>query len=69
MSKDTSRHIHHVPANGGPCISYTGNSINLKLTAEESSGELTVLDVAGRLLAIAKIVDGLLIPTKVLATS
>jgi mannose-6-phosphate isomerase-like protein (cupin superfamily) len=44
MSKDTSRHIHHVPANGGPCISYTGNSINLKLTAEESSGELTVME-------------------------
>jgi len=36
--------MHYVPANGGPCISYTGNSINLKLTAAESAGELTVME-------------------------
>jgi tRNA pseudouridine55 synthase len=46
-----------------------GQRIAAPTCPAESSGELTVLDVAGRLLAIAKIVDGLLIPTKVLATS
>jgi len=29
---------------GGPCITYTGNAINVKLTAVESAGELTVIE-------------------------
>jgi mannose-6-phosphate isomerase-like protein (cupin superfamily) len=44
MSKDSSRHMHHVPPNEGPCITYTGNVMNLKLTAAESGGELTVIE-------------------------
>lgn len=44
MSSDSSRRIHHVPVNGGPCVVYPGNRINLKLTAAESGGELTVME-------------------------
>jgi quercetin dioxygenase-like cupin family protein len=41
---DLSRRIHHVAPNGGPCISYTGNVMHVKLTAKESGGELTVIE-------------------------
>ena len=44
MTSDGSRRIHHVPPNGGPCISYSGQVMHLKLTAAESGGELTVIE-------------------------
>ena len=44
MAGDPSRHIHHVPPNGGPCITYGGQVMNVKLTAVESGGELTVIE-------------------------
>jgi quercetin dioxygenase-like cupin family protein len=48
MTSDSSRRIHHVPPNGGPCISYSGQVMHVKLTAAESGGELTVIeDVIG----------------------
>ncbi|MBC5815812.1 MAG: cupin domain-containing protein [Candidatus Eremiobacteraeota bacterium] len=41
---DVARHVHHVPAGNGPCVTYPNNVINLKLTALESAGEMTVLE-------------------------
>jgi len=39
-----SRRMHHVVPNGGPCISYTGQLMHVKLSATESAGELTVIE-------------------------
>ncbi|MGD1091990.1 MAG: cupin domain-containing protein [Bryobacteraceae bacterium] len=44
MTRDRSRHIHYVPPHGGPCITYGGQVMNLKLTAAESGGELTLIE-------------------------
>jgi tRNA pseudouridine55 synthase len=47
-----------------------GQHIAVPISPAESSGaEMTVFDDAGRLIAIAKVVDGMLISSKVLATS
>ncbi len=39
-----SDHVHFVPAGEGPCITYTGQVIHVKLSAAESNGELTVIE-------------------------
>jgi mannose-6-phosphate isomerase-like protein (cupin superfamily) len=36
--------IHHVAAGQGPCIRYGGNEMNVKLGAQQSGGELTVIE-------------------------
>jgi quercetin dioxygenase-like cupin family protein len=38
------KRVHHVPAGQGPCVRYTGQVLNLKLTSVESDGELTVIE-------------------------
>jgi|GEM_PF-6381081 len=38
--------IHHVPAGSGPCITYGGQVINLKMTAAESGGEVMIMEDA-----------------------
>jgi mannose-6-phosphate isomerase-like protein (cupin superfamily) len=38
--------IHHVPAGSGPCITYGGQVINLKVTAAESGGEVMIMEDA-----------------------
>lgn len=44
VSMDPSRRIHHVPTGEGPCITYSGQVMNLKLGANESGGEMTVIE-------------------------
>ena len=41
---DAASRVHHVAAGSGPCVTYPNNVINLKLTALESAGEMTVLE-------------------------
>jgi quercetin dioxygenase-like cupin family protein len=36
--------IHHLPAGGGPCVSYDGQTMHFKLTAEQSNGALTIIE-------------------------
>lgn len=38
------RCIHHVAAGQGPCIRYGGQEMNVKLSAAESNGELTIIE-------------------------
>ena len=38
--------IHHVPPGSGPCITYAGQRINLKVTAAESGGEVMIMEDA-----------------------
>lgn len=38
------RRIHHVPAGQGPCIRYGGQEMNVKVSAAQSNGELTVIE-------------------------
>jgi mannose-6-phosphate isomerase-like protein (cupin superfamily) len=44
MSADVSRKVHHVRPGEGPCLGYGGQVINVKLSSEESGGELTVIE-------------------------
>jgi mannose-6-phosphate isomerase-like protein (cupin superfamily) len=36
--------MHYVPARQGPCITYTGQNMNVKLSAAESNEEMTVIE-------------------------
>lgn len=38
------RTIHHVPAGQGPCIRYGGQEMNVKLSAAESNGDVTIIE-------------------------
>lgn len=40
----TGKAIHHVRAGEGPCITYGGQLMHVKLSAAESNGELTVIE-------------------------
>jgi mannose-6-phosphate isomerase-like protein (cupin superfamily) len=42
MLKEQS--IHHVPAGQGLCIRYGGNDMRVKLGAEQSNGDLTLIE-------------------------
>ncbi|HEV7180475.1 MAG TPA: cupin domain-containing protein [Candidatus Baltobacteraceae bacterium] len=47
-SGGVSTRMHHVAAGDGPCIAYQDQSMNLKLTAAESGGAMTIIeDVIG----------------------
>jgi quercetin dioxygenase-like cupin family protein len=39
-----ARRVHHVAPGDGPCIRYTGQVIHVKLGAEQSGGEMTVIE-------------------------
>lgn len=40
----TTHAMHYVPAGQGPCIAYSGQNMNVKLTAAQSAGEMTVIE-------------------------
>lgn len=40
----TRQSLHYVPAGQGPCITYTGQTMNVKLSATDSNGEITIIE-------------------------